>query len=440
VERTPGRDDAAPAAGAAWEPVALTDIDSAGGVPVPTGVPEFDRVLHGGLVPGSVAVLGGEPGIGKSTLVLQLLAGLARQGGRGLLVSAEESPAQVRRRVERLDALVPGLWLVGETSLAGIRAAVEETAPDLVVIDSIQTIFDPELDSPPGSVVQVRGCAQQLSALAKAGGPALVLVGHVTKEGTLAGPRLLEHLVDTVLSFDGDRHHALRLLRSVKHRFGPAGELGLFEMTNGGLEGVADPGRLFLADRRCGVPGSVVFPSLEGGRPVLVEVQALVVLSALPSPRRSATGFDAGRLALLLAVLDRRAGVALGKHDVYVSVVGGVRIADPGADLAVCLALASAFSGEPVGDDVVVLGEVGLGGEVRQVAQTPRRLLEAARLGFSRALVPDRGPEEAPLALRRVPTLAQALDGCGGVGPPAAPRLRVVGDPGPPRGSPGAFL
>jgi DNA repair protein RadA/Sms len=415
--------------------VALTDIGTEGAAPVRTGVTEFDRVLNGGLVPGSVTVLGGEPGIGKSTLVLQLLGGLARQGGRGLLVSAEESPAQVRRRAQRLDVLVPGLWLVGETSLPGIRAAIQETRPDLVVIDSIQTIFDPELESPPGSVVQVRGCAQSLSNLAKTGGPSMVLVGHVTKEGALAGPRLLEHVVDTVLSFEGDRHHALRLLRSAKHRFGPAGEVGLFEMTSGGLEGVADPGKLFLADRRCGIPGSVVFPSMEGGRPVLVEIQALVASSPLPSPRRSATGFDAGRLALLLAVLDRRAGVALGKHDVYVSVVGGVRIADPGADLAVCLALASARTGAPVGDDIVVLGEVGLGGEVRQVAQTPRRLLEAARLGFSRALVPERGPDEAPLALRRVPTLAGALDGCEGLGRRAARRLRVVGEHGGTRSS-----
>jgi DNA repair protein RadA/Sms len=424
--------------------VALTDIGAAGGVPAPTGVSEFDRVLNGGLVPGSVTVLGGEPGIGKSTLVLQLLAGLARQGGRGLLVSAEESPAQVRRRAERLDALLPGLWLVSETSLTGIRAAIQETRPDLVMIDSIQTIFDPELESPPGSVVQVRGCAQSLSNLAKTGGPTMVLVGHVTKEGTLAGPRLLEHVVDTVLSFEGDRHHALRLLRSAKHRFGPAGEVGLFEMTSAGLEDVADPGRLFLADRRCGIPGSVVFPSMEGARPVLVEIQALVVSSPLPSPRRSATGFDVGRLALLLAVLDRRAGVALRQHDVYVSVVGGVRIADPGADLAVCLALASARTGDPVGDDVVVLGEVGLGGEVRQVAQTPRRLLEAARLGFSRALVSDRGPDQAPLALRRVPTLARALDAFAGPGGRGGRRLQVVGAPGrtrrSPRGAPDAVL
>jgi DNA repair protein RadA/Sms len=245
--------------------------------------------------------------------------------------------------------------------------------------------------------------------MAKAGGPATILVSHVTKEGTLAGPRVLEHLVDTVLSFEGDRHHALRLLRSVKHRFGPTGELGLFEMTGGGLEGVADPGGMFLVDRWAGSPGSVVFPSIEGQRPMLVEIQALVVPSPMASPRRSATGFDGGRLALLLAVLDQRAGLSLGRHDVYVSAVGGVRTVDPGADLAVCLALASAATGVPVGDDLVVLGEVGLAGEVRQVSQTPRRLTEAARLGFTRAVLPDRGPDEGPVKLCRVSTLSDAL-------------------------------
>jgi DNA repair protein RadA/Sms len=406
--------------------VALTDIAVDGGSPVPTGVPEFDLVLGGGLLPESVTLLGGEPGIGKSTLVLQALAAMARSGRRGLLVSAEESPAQVRRRAERLGALVPNLWMVAETSLPGIVAAVDETKPDVLVVDSIQTVWDPDLDSTPGSVVQVRGCAHQLAALAKAGGPATILVGHVTKEGALAGPRVLEHLVDTVLSFDGDRHHALRLLRSVKHRFGPAGELGLFEMTATGLDGVADPGGLFLVDRRMGTAGSVVFPSMEGQRPLLVEIQALVVPTPMVSPRRSATGFDGGRLALLLAVLDRRAGLSLGHHDVYVSVVGGVRVGDPGADLAVCMALASAATGQPVGDDVVVLGEVGLGGEIRQVAQTPRRLVEAARLGFSRALVPDRGPDDGPLTLRRVPTLAHALDVYLGGDIEALPSLQAV--------------
>jgi DNA repair protein RadA/Sms len=379
-------------------------------VPVPTGIDELDRVLAGGLVPGSVTLLGGEPGIGKSTLVLQALAQMARRGIRALLVSAEESPAQVRRRAGRLHALVPGLWLVAETAMPGVQAAVEEITPDVLVIDSVQTVWDPELDSGPGSIVQVRGCAHRLAVIAKATGLTTILVGHVTKEGTLAGPRVLEHLVDTVLSFEGDRHHALRLLRSVKHRFGPAGELGLFEMTGDGLLGVADPGGLFLADRRAGTPGSVVFPSMEGRRPLLVEVQALVVHTPMVSPRRSASGIDGGRLALLLAVMERRAGLSLVHHDVYVSVVGGARVVEPGADLAVCLALASAHTGRAVDDGMVVLGEVGLGGEVRQVVDTPRRLAEAARLGFSQALVPDRGPEDAPMHLRRVPTLPHALD------------------------------
>jgi DNA repair protein RadA/Sms len=389
--------------------VALTDLTRDKGEVAPTGIGELDLVLGGGLLRGSVTLLGGEPGIGKSTLMLQVLAAVARQGRRCLLVSAEESPSQVHLRAERLDALVTNVWMVAESTMAGTEAAVQEIQPDILVIDSIQTIWDQDLDSAPGSVVQVRGCAHRLAAMAKAGGPATILVSHVTKEGTLAGPRVLEHLVDTVLSFEGDRHHALRLVRSVKHRFGPTGELGLFEMTGRGLEGVADPGGMFLVDRCVGSPGSVVFPSIEGRRPMLVEIQALVVPSSLVSPRRSATGFDSGRLALLLAVLDQRAGLSLGRHDVYVSAVGGVRIVDPGADLAVCLALASATTGVPVGDDLVVLGEIGLAGEVRQVSQTPRRLTEAARLGFTRAVLPDRGPEEGPMTLCQVPTLMDAL-------------------------------
>jgi DNA repair protein RadA/Sms len=393
-------------------PTVIADIDTTDGMPVPTGVPELDRVLGGGLVPHSVTLLGGPPGIGKSTLVLQALSDLARRGQRGLLVTAEESPTQVRQRAERLNALVPELWLVAETSMPGIQASIEEIRPDVLVVDSIQTVWDPGLGSSAGSVVQVRGCAHQFSSMARAGGPTTVLVGHVTKDGDLAGPRLLEHLVDTVLSFDGDRHHALRLLRSLKHRFGSTGDLGLFEMTGAGLEGVADAGGLFLADRRPGTPGSAVFPSMQGHRPLLVEVQALVVPSGLPSPRRSATGFDSGRLALLLAVLDRHAGVSLGQQDVCVSAVGGVRLAEPGADLAVCVALASALRGQGVRDDLVVVGEVGLGGEVRQVAQSPRRLVEAARLGFRQALVPERGPEDGPLALRRVRSVTSTLDAC----------------------------
>ncbi|MHB1536143.1 MAG: DNA repair protein RadA, partial [Acidimicrobiales bacterium] len=400
------------------------DLDAS--IPQPTGVDELDRVLGGGLVPGSITLLGGEPGIGKSTLLLQVLARVARAGGRGLLVSAEESAAHVRRRAERLGAVAPELWVVAETSLAGVRAAIEAVGPDLVVVDSVQTVWDADLGSAPGSVTQVRGCAQQLAELARTSGIAIVLVGHVTKEGTLAGPRVLEHVVDTVLSFEGDRHHALRLLRAVKHRFGSTGELGLFEMTADGLVGVTDPAALFLGDRRPGAPGSVVFPAMEGRRPLLVEVQALVAPGGPTPARRSAAGIDGARLGMLLAVLDRRAGIRLGGAEVYVSVVGGVRIADPGADLAVCIAVASAALGRPVPPDLVVLGEVGLGGEVRQVAQGPQRLAEAARLGFTRAVGPAAlsGPPGLPLS--GVASLADAVGELLGAGQ-APPRLVAQG-------------
>jgi DNA repair protein RadA/Sms len=392
---------------------------------MPTGVAELDRVLGGGLVPGSVTLIGGEPGIGKSTLVLQAVAGLAGTGRRCLLVAAEESPGQVRRRATRLGATAPGVWMVAETSMPGVRAAVTEVSPDVLVIDSIQTVWDPDLESVPGSMAQVRGCAQQLAALAKAGGPAVVLLGHVTKDGALAGPRLLEHLVDTVLSFEGDRHHALRLLRALKHRFGATGELGVFEMTAGGLVEVDDAGRMFLADRCGDGPGSVVFAAMDGHRPLLVEIQALVASNPAGSPRRSASGFDPSRLAMLLAVLDRRAGLRLGGHEVYVSVVGGVKLSDPGADLAVCLAVASSATHQPVDPDTVVVGEVGLGGEIRQVADTVRRLGEAARLGFDRAVVPAHAPPHPGLCTAPVGNLAEALDRHLGRAS-SLPRLRVV--------------
>ncbi|MCU4186971.1 DNA repair protein RadA [Acidiferrimicrobium sp. IK] len=400
-------------------PVALADVDGGAGAPSATGIDELDRVLGGGLVRGSVTLVGGEPGVGKSTLLLQTLASLASRGWKCLLVSAEESAQQVRRRAGRLGAVRPGMWLVAETSMPGIRAAVADLAPDVVVVDSVQTVWDPELGSAPGSVAQVRGCAQALTAMAKADGPAVVLVGHVTKDGTLAGPRVLEHVVDTVLTFDGERHHALRLLRSVKHRFGPTGELGLFEMGDAGLKGVPDPSGLFLGDRRQGTPGSVVFPSMEGYRPLLVELQALVCESTLAAPRRSVSGLDASRLALLVAVLQQRAGINCLPSDVYVSAVGGVRVVEPGADLAVALALASARTGVALPPDLVVLGEIGLGGEIRQVAHSSRRLREAARLGFSTAVVPASAPDEPGVRLRRVGSLAEAVATVLGAGQPA---------------------
>ena len=339
------------------EPKPITEIDSAVGQPQPTNIPELDRVLGGGLVPGSVTLLGGEPGIGKSTLLMQLLAAWPK---KTLYVTAEESAQQVRLRAERLDALTDNVWLLAEMSLPNIFNAIQQVSPDLVVIDSIQTIADPELTSPPGSVVQVRGCAHRLVQEAKHRNLPVIMVGHVTKEGGLAGPRVLEHVVDTVLSFEGERHHALRLLRAAKHRFGPTSELGLFEMTESGMVGVPDASQLFLADRRTGVPGSVVVPTLEGQRPLLVELQALTnPVSGGTPPRRSAQGVDSGRLALLLAVLERRARVSLASHEVYSSVVGGVKLSEPGADLGMCLALVSAVANKPLPADLVVIGAKG---------------------------------------------------------------------------------
>jgi DNA repair protein RadA/Sms len=402
-------------------PLPIGDVDLDEWSARPTGVSELDRVLGGGLVPGSVTLVGGEPGIGKSTLLLQALASLSQRGVRCLLVSAEESKQQVRLRAERLGALHPGLWLVSETSMPGVAAAIGEVIPDVVVLDSIQSVHDPELGSAPGSVAQVRECAHQLVRLAKERAMSTVLVGHVTKDGALAGPRVLEHVVDTVLSFEGDRHHALRLLRAAKHRFGPTGELGLFEMGDGGLAPVPDPSHLFLGDRSVhdgmAVPGSVVVSAMEGNRPLLVELQALVAPSPLPQPRRSAQGLDGGRLSLLIAVLERRVGLSLLGADVYASAVGGVRVTEPAADLALALALASALTGTPLPPGLVACGEVGLAGEVRQAAHTSRRLAEAARLGFTRAVVPASAPDPPPgLDALRVATLGEAVSRLGLLG------------------------
>ncbi|MEI6495934.1 MAG: DNA repair protein RadA [Actinomycetota bacterium] len=416
VEDVEGPDPAVTAAGLAGRVAAvarpIADIDIAAGGPRSTNIGELDRVLGDGLVPGSVTLLGGEPGIGKSTLLLQLLAAW---GGRTLYVSAEESGPQVRLRAERLGALGPDLWLLSETLLPHVVAALDTVQPSLVVIDSIQTVADPELGSAPGSVVQVRGCASRLVYEAKTRGIPIVLVGHVTKEGGLAGPRTLEHVVDVVLSFEGERHHSLRLLRAAKNRFGPTDELGLFEMTELGLVGVPDASSLFLTDRRTGVPGSAVLPTLEGQRPLLVEVQALTnSTSSGAPPRRSAQGLDPGRLALLLAVLERRARVMTGNTEIYASAVGGVRLVEPGADLALCLALVSAIVSRPLAPDLVVFGEVGLAGEVRQVAHAKRRLTEAARLGFRRAIVPAHTPNGVDgITQVRVATLAEALSAAG---------------------------
>jgi len=395
-------------------PVPLDAIDDTAAILRPTGVGELDRVLGGGFGAGSVTVLGGEPGIGKSTLLLQVLGGLANgPGARCLLVSGEESDRQVRDRAARLGVLDPGVLFVAETSLAHVLAHVEELAPDVLAIDSIQTTVDPDAPGAAGSVAQVRDCAHRLVRQAKERSLTTILVGHVTKEGALAGPRALEHVVDTVLAFEGDRHHGLRTLHASKHRFGPAGEVGLLEMTGGGLVAVADPSALFLADRRTGIAGSVVAPVIEGARPMLVEIQALVAGETPPQvpPRRAAQGIDPRRLAQILAVLDRRAQVPVGRRDVFVSVAGGLRVGEAGADLAVALACAGALGDRAMPSDVVAVGEVGLAGEIRRCPGIGRRLAEARRLGFTRAVVPPSTPAVPGIAAVETATLVEAIAG-----------------------------
>jgi DNA repair protein RadA/Sms len=394
-------------AGSAGVPASIVDVDVGNAAPWPTGVGELDRVLGGGLVSGSVTLLTGEPGMGKSTLLLQALGAMATRGLRCLLVTAEESCAQVRVRAERVGALVPGLVVVAETSLPHVIAHVDAVGPAVLALDSIQTVVDPDSPGAPGSVSQVRDGAHRLVQLAKERALPTVMVGHVTKEGTLAGPRVLEHVVDTVLTFDGDRGHSLRLLRALKHRFGSTHELGLFEMGEAGLVDVPDASARFLVDRRAGAVGSAVAGVLEGTRPLLVEVQSLVVQSSVP--RRTVAGVDVGRLGMLLAVLDQHLRLDLARHEVYASVAGGLRVAEPGIDLAVLLAVASARLRRPVADGLVAVGEVGLGGEVRSVPQTERRLAEASRLGMRRALVPPGAPSIAGLSTIEVANVLDAV-------------------------------
>ena len=368
-------------------------------VRIPTGIGEIDRVLGGGLVPGSIVLLGGEPGIGKSTLLLQVAAGLAGSGragaaGRGdvLYATGEESAGQVRLRAGRLGLLdgaaADRISVVAASEVGRIIELAREARPIAVVVDSIQTVTVDELEGPAGSVGQVRESALRLMELAKGDGIAVILVGHVTKDGTLAGPKTLEHLVDAVLNLEGDRTATLRLLRATKNRFGSTEEVGVFEMAEGGLAEVADPGRAFLAATDEHAPGSVAGATLEGSRPLLVEVQALVAPGGYGSPRRTTSGLDANRMGLLVAVLGRRAGIGLGSHDVYANLAGGLELDDPGLDLPLCLALASSLRDRPVARDLVAIGEVGLLGELRPVPGIERRLREAARLGFRSAVVP----------------------------------------------------
>jgi DNA repair protein RadA/Sms len=383
----------APGADAA-KPRALAEIDAEAQPRLRTGVPELDRVLGGGLVPGSVTLLAGEPGVGKSTLALQLAAGLAP--ARVLYVSGEESPEQIRLRAERLPALPKNLLLLPETQVESLAAPWRELAPAAVIVDSVQTLRSERVESAPGSVAQVRESAALLASAAKRAGAALILVGHVTREGTIAGPRVLEHLVDVVLYFEGERGHAFRLLRAQKNRFGSTQEIGVFHMGERGLDGVANPSELFLAERRGDAPGSCVATLLEGTRPLLVEIQALVAPAGYGTARRTPIGIDDGRLALLLAVLDRRAGVDLVSRDVFANAAGGVRVSEPAADLAIALAIASSRLDLPLPPDVAACGEIGLGGEIRRVARLELRVREAARLGLRRVLVPDTGAAAPP--------------------------------------------
>lgn len=414
--------EAAPAAGNRYASLAgagriqnLAEIRPRDEPRQPTGIEEFDRVLGGGIVSGGVVLIGGDPGIGKSTLLLQALSRLAEAGQPVLYVSGEESGEQVALRAQRLQLAPAGLRLLPEINLEKIVATLQKERPLVAVIDSIQTIYSEALQSAPGSVAQVRECAAQLTRLAKQSGTAIVLVGHVTKEGALAGPRVLEHIVDTVLYFEGDTHSSFRLIRAFKNRFGAVNELGVFAMTDKGLRGVSNPSALFLSQHAQEVSGSCVMVTQEGTRPLLVEIQALVDSAHSPSPRRLTVGLEGTRLAMLLAVLHRHAGIVCFDQDVFVNAVGGVRIQEPAADLAVLLAIVSSLRNKPLPAKMAVFGEVGLVGEIRPAPRGQERLREAAKLGFTRALVPKANAPKQPIpgieviALDRVEQVVEVL-------------------------------
>ena len=371
-----------------------------------TGISELDRVTGGGIVPGSALLIGGEPGIGKSTLLLQLAGSLARLGKRAIYFSGEEAVAQVRLRAERLGLADAPVQLGAETNLANILATLADNKrADLIVIDSIQTLWSDALDAAPGTVSQVRAATQSLIRYAKGAGSALLLVGHVTKDGQIAGPKVVEHMVDAVLSFEGDRGHAFRILRAVKNRFGATDEIGVFEMAGSGLIEVTNPSELFLGDREISAPGAAVFAGMEGTRPILVEIQALVAPSTLGQPRRAAVGWDANRLSMLLAVLDARCGISFGQHDVYLNVAGGMKIQEPAADLAAAAALLSSLHNKPLAATQVFIGEISLSGALRASGHTSARLKEAQKLGFTQAVIPaagETGGDQSRLELTRI--------------------------------------
>ena len=390
------------------------DIDLAHTTRLSTGIGEFDRVLGGGLVPGSLVLLGGEPGIGKSTLLLQAAAAFARTAGPVLYASGEESEHQIRSRGERLGIARASMYVLAETCLERVLEEITRLDPALVIIDSIQTVFSTKLQSAPGSIGQVRDATTHLLFTAKSRNMPTLLVGHVTKDGSLAGPKALEHVVDTVLYFEGERYYSHRVVRTVKNRFGAVSELGVFEMTEAGLQQVPNPSQLFLAERAAGVPGSAVLCSVEGSRPILVEVQALVSTGSYGNARRTASGIEHGRLVLLLAVLEKRAGLNLIAEDVFVNIAGGITVTEPAADLSIVAAVASSLRNRPVRPGTAMFGEVGLAGEVRGISQAGLRVKEAAQLGFSRCVMPqsNRSPTDEPRGceLIGVTTVSEALD------------------------------
>jgi DNA repair protein RadA/Sms len=370
-------------------PVAIDSIELETENRLLTDIREFDRVLGGGLVPGTLVLIGGDPGIGKSTLMLQALYGLANQGHKVLYVSGEESNQQIRLRSQRLDTVASQLMVVSEVEIDAILGMVQAAPPQVLVIDSIQTMYNPELTSAPGSVGQVREATVRLMMMAKKTGIPTLLVGHVTKDGAIAGPKLLEHMVDTVLYFEGDRNHIFRILRAVKNRFGSTNEIGVFEMKDQGLDEVVNPSAVFLSERPANAPGSAVTASMEGTRPILVELQALASSTSFGTPRRTILGLDPNRVALLAAVMEKQLGMHLMGHDIFMNVAGGVKVIEPAVDMAIVSAIASSFLDKPVPDGTVVLGEVGLTGEVRAIGQVDIRVAEVKKMGFKRCLVPD---------------------------------------------------
>ncbi len=401
-----------PGTGAA--PLLLKDIPEDTALRTPTGISELDRVLGGGIVEGGLMLIGGDPGIGKSTLLLQVCANLALAGKRVLYISGEESARQIKLRARRLEIDAPGLYVLAENALDAVEAKIRELQPDVAVVDSIQTMYRPEMASAPGSVSQIRESTSLLMRLCKESGTSMFVVGHVTKDGAIAGPRMLEHMVDVVLYFEGDRQQDYRLLRAVKNRFGSVNELGVFRMTGRGMQVVANPSEELLSHRAKGASGSTVFCGLEGSRPLLCDVQALTSQSFLNSPRRTVNGADAGRIAMLLAVLEKRAGQRSYNQDVYINVAGGLELSEPAADLALCAAVASSLKDMAVGAEVAVMGEVGLAGEIRTVPQCERRVAECARLGFTTLVIPRenarriQNPPEG-VKLIGVDTVMQAL-------------------------------